>query len=158
MRLIDSDGKQLGILKIAEAKYIAREKKLDLVEVAPMAKPPVCRIMDYGKYRYEQTKRERQAKKKQHVVKVKEVKISPRIGNHDYGIKIKHLIEFLKKGCKVKVTLMFRGREMAHKELGRNVLERIVEDTKEYGAVEMRPREMGRFVTMVMGSKSTKSS
>ncbi|MCK9555566.1 translation initiation factor IF-3 [bacterium] len=155
VRLIDYDGKQVGIVKTDEARQIAMSRKLDLVEVASEAKPPVCRIMDFGKYRYEQTKREKQAKKKQQSIKIKEIKIRPGIDNHDYMVKINHLTEFLEKGCKVKITLMYRGREMSHKEMGRSLIDRLVEDVKGRGAVEMKPKEMGRFVTMVIGPTKT---
>ena len=127
-----------------------------MVEVAPGADPPVCRIMDFGKYRYEQTKKEKKARKKQHVVKVKEVRFHPNISDHDYAIKLRHIIEFLQKGCKVKVSVLFSGRELAHKDYGEKLVERLAANVTDYGAVEMRPKMMGRNITMTIGP--TKSS
>ena len=141
----------MGVLPRDEALELAEKATLDLVEVAPQANPPVCRIMDYGKYRYEQTKREKEAKKKQHVIKVKEIKFHPNIDIHDYEIKIKHACEFLEKGCKVKFCIVYRGREMTHQEIGKELLTRILADTSEYGAVETLPKMMGRNLFATVG-------
>ena len=126
VRVIGEDGSQLGILPVREALALAQEKSLDLVEVSPTARPPVCRIMDYGKFKYEQSKRERTARKKQHVQQLKEVKLRPKIDDHDFDFKIQHAREFLAARDKVKVTLTFRGREMAHPELGHQMMQRVI--------------------------------
>jgi len=123
------------------------------VEVAPTATPPVCRIMDYAKYKYEQEKREKEARKKQRVIHIKEVRLSPKIGEHDYQFKLKNLEEFLKRGDKVKVTMMFKGREMAHMDLGRKILDRLSSDISSIGEIEESPRLEGRIITMVIRSK-----
>lgn len=135
---------------------LAQKQGLDLVEVAPSADPPVCRIMDYGKFRYEQTKKVKEAKKKQQTFKVKEIKIRPTIEQHDYETKLKHGQTFLEKGYKLKITLVFQGRELAHKNLGINTLEKFIEDLKDYGAVEMRPKELGRMIVTVIGPSKSK--
>ncbi len=155
VRLIDDDGKQLGIKTLEEAKDIAYKKNLDLVEVAPQANPPVCRIMDYGKYRYEQSKKEKLAKKKQHTIKVKEIKMTPNIYKHDYEIKVKKAKEFLAKGNKVKITIKFRGREILHKEFGVNLINNIIKDIEEYGAMEGSMKMLGRNLTVVISPKSS---
>ena len=147
---MDGDGKQLGIIPTIDALKFAQVAGLDLVEVAPQAVPPVCRIMDFGKYRYEQTKQEKEAKKKQHAIKNKEIKYRPTIEDHDYQTKMKQIITFLGKGSKIKVTLAFRGREMAHLELGEKLLNRIGKDVEGHGAVESKPKLMGRFYVMVI--------
>lgn len=131
IRVIDDEGEQLGIMTPEEALRTAEEAGLDLVEVAPKAEPPVCRIMDYGKYRYQQSKRVKESKKHQHTIVVKEIKYRPKISNHDFDFKTNHVKEFLLSGNKVKLTIMFRGREMAHPEFGRVLLERVVEDVKD---------------------------
>lgn len=154
VRVVDPDGEQLGIKPIDEALDIAEEMDLDLVEVAPQAKPPVCKIMDYGKYRYEQTVKMKEARKKQSVVQYKEMKLRPKIDRHDYEIKRKHIIRFLESGYKVKVTIMFRGREMTHTELGRNLLDQLAEELKELGVVESNPKLDGRNMQMVMAPLS----
>ena len=136
-----------------EALKLADEAGLDLVEVAPTAAPPVCRIMDYAKYKYEQEKREKEARKKQRVIHIKEVRLSPKIGEHDYQFKLKNLEEFLKRGDKVKVTMMFKGREMAHMDLGRKVLDRLSSDISSIGEIEESPRLEGRIITMVIRAK-----
>lgn len=136
-----------------EALKLAEEAGLDLVEVAPTATPPVCRIMDYAKYKYEQEKREKEARKKQRVIHIKEVRLSPKIGEHDYQFKLKNLEEFLKRGDKVKVTMMFKGREMAHMDLGRKILDRLSSDISSIGEIEESPRLEGRIITMVIRSK-----
>ena len=131
LRVIDDEGEQLGIMSPDDAMKEAEKRGLDLVEVAPQADPPVCRIMDYGKYRYQQSKRAKESKKHQHTVTVKEIKYRPKISDHDYDFKTNHVREFLEEGNKVKLTIMFRGREMAHPEFGREILTRVVEDVKD---------------------------
>ena len=151
VRTIDDEGRQVGVLTKQEALELASKKNLDLVEVAPDADPPVCRIMDFGKYRYEQTKKEKEARKKQHIVKVKEVKFHPTIEEHDYGVKLRHICEFLSKGNKVKISMMFRGREFVHMEFGKRLLDRLVVDVAEHGAVEQTPKMMGKSIFMTIG-------
>lgn len=153
LRVVDQDGKQAGVLPLEVALRMASDAGLDLVEVAPEAKPPVARIMDYSKYKYEQEKKEREAKKKQHVIHIKEIKIGPKIEEHDYQVKLNHLERFLKKGDKTKITMMFRGREMAHVDLGKKVLERLSGDIAAVGELEMGPKLEGRFLTMVVKPK-----
>lgn len=150
VRLVSSDGRQLGIVPIEEAQRIALEEDLDLVEVAPQANPPVCKIMDYGKYCYEQDQKQKAARKKQSIVVVKEMKMRPKIDIHDYDTKKKHVVRFLTHGDKVKVTIMFRGREMTHTELGLNLLNRLAEDLSDLATVEARPKLDGRNMTMVL--------
>lgn len=150
MRVIADDGAQLGVMVPQEAIRLAREQGLDLVEVAPLASPPVCRIMDFNKFKYEQTKREREAKKKHHVARLKEVKFKPHIEDHDYQVKLQQLKRFLMRGDKAKVTLVFRGRELAHIPLGRRVLERLTGDLGGVGLVERNPVLEGRFMTMII--------
>lgn len=151
MRVIDDEGGQLGVLSISAALAAAAEKGLDLVEVSPGSEPPVCRIMDYGKYKYQQAKRASEAKKKQVRVELKEVKMRPKTDEHDFQFKIKHARRFLEDGNKVKLTIMFRGRENAHPERGMLQLEKAVEALKDVGQVESRPNKMGRFMSMVLG-------
>ncbi|OGU11973.1 MAG: translation initiation factor IF-3 [Gemmatimonadetes bacterium RIFCSPLOWO2_12_FULL_68_9] len=153
VRLIAHDGEQLGVLPIEEALRAAQERRLDLVEVAPLARPPVVKIMDYGKYRFEQAKAARAAKKKQHVIHIKEVKYRPGIDDHDFEFKTRHAREFLKEGNKVKVTMMFRGRQLAHPELGQEVLNRVLEALKEVAKVETEAKLDGRNMTMVLAPK-----
>jgi len=148
VRLVSADGEQLGIKPIDEAQRIALEQDLDLVEVAPMASPPVCKIMDYGKFQYEQDQKMKAARKKQSVIVVKEMKMRPKIDTHDYETKKKHVVRFLTHGDKVKVTIMFRGREMTHTELGGKLLERLADDLKDIAIVEARPKLDGRNMTM----------
>ncbi len=150
VRIIDEDGEQLGIMEVHAARQIAEERGLDLVEVAPTARPPVCKIMDYGKYKYEQAKRDKEAKKKQHQVTVKEMKFRPKIDDHDYEFKVAHVQEFLEKGDKVKLTIMFRGREMMHQEFGLAILERVRDDLSDISGVEQEPKSEGRNMTMVL--------
>jgi translation initiation factor IF-3 len=150
IRLIDADGEQLGVVALEEAKERAAEAGLDLVEVAPGARPPVCRLMDYGKYKYEEARKAREAKKKQHTVQVKEVKYRPGIEDHDYEFKTRHVRRFLEDGDKVKVTMMFRGRQLSHPELGLEVLERVVEDVADLGKVESQPTREGRSMIMML--------
>ncbi|HLI27024.1 MAG TPA: translation initiation factor IF-3 [Chloroflexota bacterium] len=150
VRLIDENGEQLGILPTSEALRVARERGLDLVEVAPMATPPVCRLMDYGRYKYEQTKKERDARKHAARVELKEVRLRPKTDEHDLEFKTRAVQRFLKEGDKVKVTLMFRGREMAHPQIGRQLLEQIAEAVREFGQVERMPLLEGRTMTMIL--------
>ncbi len=144
------DGQQIGIVPIQEALRRAQELDLDLVEVAPQANPPVCRIMDYGKYKYERDIRQKEARKKQARVEVKEIKFRPKIDPHDYETKKGHVERFLRAGARVKVTIMFRGREMAHTELGRRILDRLVEDLQGLAVVEAEPKQDGRNMVMVI--------
>lgn len=156
VRLIDTDGAQLGVVPVEEAMSSAREKGLDLVEVAPNARPPVCRIMDYGRYKYEQAKAEREAKKKQHVTQMKEIKMRPNIEEHDFEFKTRHIKRFLKERDKVKVTIMFRGREMAHTENGREVLDDVVEEIGDLAIVEQHVRLEGRNMFLILAPNSKK--
>ena len=154
--MIDQAGEQLGIITIQEAMQAAEEARLDLVEIAPNAEPPVCRIMDYGKFRFEENKKQQLAKKKQKQTQVKEIKFRPGTDIGDYRIKLRKLIEFLDEGDRVKVTLRFRGREMAHQELGLEMLVRLKGDLEEYGVVEQEPKSEGRLMVMVMAPKKRK--
>jgi len=151
--VVNHDGEQLGIVSIEKANQLAEEAKLDLVEIAPNAEPPVCRIMDYGKFRFEEGKKLQQAKKKQKQIQVKEIKFRPGTDIGDYKIKLRKLTEFLEEGDRVKVTLRFRGREMAHQELGLELLQRVKVDLDELGVVEQEPRSEGRMMVMVMAPK-----
>jgi len=150
LRVIDDEGTQLGIISLAEALAVAAERGLDLVEVSPNAEPPVCRIMDYGKYKYQASKRAAEAKKKTARVEIKEVKMRPKTEEHDFNFKLKNARRFLEEGNKVKVTIMFRGREVTHPDYGRRLLEKVAEEVKDLGQVEMMPRMAGRFMTMVV--------
>lgn len=150
MRVIDVDGKQLGILPISQALTAAQQGGYDLVEVAPNATPPVCRIVDFGKFKYEQEKREREARKHQHATKLKEIKIRLNIDPHDYETKLNHMREFLSDGMKVKVTMMLRGRENAHPEFGDKMMQKVIEDVQGCGRAEVMPRLMGRSITMML--------
>ncbi len=150
VRLVDEDGTQVGIKPTNEALTYAHGKDLDLVEVAPNADPPVCRIMDYGKYRYEQEQKAKTARKHQTQINVKEIKLRPKIGVHDYETKKGHVVRFLRNRAKVKVTIMFRGREQSHPERGRDLLMRLAEDVKELGQIEMQPVLDGRNMVMVL--------
>ncbi len=156
VRLIDEKGDQRGIMPTAEALDIARGAGVDLVEVSPNANPPVCRLLNYGKYKFEQEKRLREAKKKQKQVKLKEIRMQPKIEEHDLGFKTKHIKEFLEEGFKVKVSVRFRGRELAHLELGRQVLDRILEMLGDSFVVEKRPQMEGRMMSMFISPKSKK--
>ncbi|MBE1284779.1 MAG: translation initiation factor IF-3 [Rhodobacteraceae bacterium] len=151
IRLIGADGENVGVVRPAQALDMAFEAGLDLVEISPNANPPVCKIMDYGKYKYEQQKRESEARKKQKIIEVKEVKFRPNTDTHDYEVKMRNVFKFLENGDKVKVTLRFRGREMAHQNLGRELLERVAEDIKEIGKVENMPKMEGRQMVMMIG-------
>ena len=148
--MTSATGEQLGIMPTREALRMAEEQHLDLVEVAPKAKPPVCRIMDFGKYRYEQQKREKEAKKKQKTINIKEVKLRPNIEQHDFDVKLKNALRFVEEGNKVKVTIMFRGREMAHPELGLNILERLAGELGELAIIETQPKLEGRNMHMLL--------
>jgi translation initiation factor IF-3 len=150
VRLIGSDGEQVGIKPLAEALRMARDADLDLVEVAPQARPPVCRIMDYGKYKYQAAVKAKEARKRQSHIVIKEMKMRPKIGRGDYDTKARHVERFLKEGSKVKATIMFRGREMAHAELGRRLLDRLAEDMSTWAFVESAPNQDGRNMIMVL--------
>ena len=153
IRLIGEDGEQLGIMSTREAMKLAAEAELDLVKIAPTAKPPVCKIIDYGKYKYELTRKEKEAKKKQKTVDVKEVRLSPNIDTNDLNTKVNNAKKFIQKGNKVKVTLRFRGREMAHVQNSRHILDDFAESLAEIAVVEKAPKMEGRSMTMVMGQK-----
>jgi translation initiation factor IF-3 len=148
--VIDDEGNQLGIMPPFEALKIARERNLDVVEVSPTAQPPVCRIMDYGKYLYQQEKREREAKKHQHQITVKEVKFRINVDDHDYDTKKNHVLRFLGEGDKVKATIFFRGREMTRQGLGREILERLIKDLGDKAIVEFRPRQEGNTLHLIL--------
>lgn len=156
VRVIGSDGEQLGIMSGREAQQLAYEKHLDLVEIAPTAKPPVCRIMDYGKYRYEQQKREKESRKKQKTFDIKEVKLRPGIEEHDLNVKFKNAVRFLEDGDKVKVTIMFRGRELSHPELGEVLLNKMAAQLKEMAVVERQPKLEGKNMIMIVAPKPSK--
>lgn len=153
-RVVSADGEQLGIMLVKDALRIAQEKDLDLVEVAPTAKPPVCRIMDYGKYRYEQSKRERDARKKQKVVELKEIRMTPKIEDHDFAVKVKAAQKFLKEGDKVKAMIRFRGREIVHADLGRKLLMQLFEEVRDFAGMEREPRLEGKNMIMILAGKS----
>ena len=153
VRVIDSDGAQLGIMAAREAQRLAEEKHLDLVEIAPAAKPPVCKIMDIGKYKYEQSKREKEARKKQKTVSVKEVKMRPNIEEHDFEVKAKNAIRFLKDGDKVKASIIFRGREIVHTQLGQKLLNRLAKTLEEHCTVERQPKLEGKNMIMILAPK-----
>ena len=153
MRCIDPDGEQLGVLDTFDAIRKAEDFGLDLVEVQPNADPPVCKILDYGKFKYEAQKRANEARKKQKIIEVKEIKLRPNIDEHDYQVKMRNVQKFLNAGDKVKVALRFRGREMAHQELGANVLTRVREETDEFAKVEAMPKMEGRQMIMVLAPK-----
>ncbi|MGM0688371.1 MAG: translation initiation factor IF-3 [Bacillota bacterium] len=152
--VIDSDGTQLGVMKTEEALNLARDKKVDLVNVAPSARPPVCRLMDYGKHKYEQSKREREARKKQKTTTVKEIKLRPNIDKHDFQVKAKRGQKFLENGDKVKVTVMFRGREITHPEIAQRLCKQLAEDLADYGVVEKPAKQEGRNMIMILSPKS----
>ncbi len=153
VRVIDDEGNQLGELKTSEGIEIASRKGLDLVEVAPKAEPPVCRMMDYGKYKYHKSKKEQRAKKNQRVVKLKEIKTTPRTSEHDYQFKLKHILRFLSEGSKVKVTVFFRGRQITHPELGVDMLNRFIEDTEEVAQVTQEAKKEGRTMNILLEAK-----
>ena len=153
VRLIDPEGNQIGITPLEVAQEKAAGFGLDLVEISPNAKPPVCKIMDYGRFKYEQTKKQQEAKKKQSTTQVKEIKVRPKTGDHDLQVKIGHIKRFLGNNDKVKVTVMFRGREITLSELGRDVLQRIAEETEEMSVVEQYPKFEGRTMVMVLAPR-----
>ena len=153
VRLIDENGDQLGIVSSKEAQKIADEKKLDLVKIAPGAKPPVCRIMDYGKYKFDQAKKEKEARKKQKTVDVKELRLSPSIDTHDVQVKVKKANEFLKSGDKVKVSIRFRGREIGHSRAGMLIMEDFAKQTAEFGVVDKQPKMEGKSLVMFLAPK-----
>jgi len=153
VRVIDSEGKQVGILPLKEAMKIAEEQGLDLVEVAPNSQPPVCRIMNYGKYKYQQSKRIQEARKHQTIIQVKEVKVRPRTEEHDFQFKLRHVKRFLSEGNKVKISMLFRGREIAHPEFGRELLNRFLEEVKDLIVLEQAPRLEGRNMVMILAPK-----
>jgi translation initiation factor IF-3 len=150
VRLLDQDGEQAGVVPLVQARRMAEEAELDLVEISPNAKPPVCRIMDYGKYRFEQAKKQNEARKKQKQIQVKEIKFRPGTDEGDYQVKLRNLIRFLSEGDKAKITLRFRGREMAHQDIGVSLLKRVEDDLAPYGGVEQRPRMEGRQMVMTI--------
>ncbi|WP_109581410.1 translation initiation factor IF-3 [Cupriavidus plantarum] len=156
LRLVGVDNEQLGIVKFIEALRMAEDKDLDLVEIAPNATPPVARIMDYGKFKYEEAKRAHEAKLKQKIIQVKEVKFRPGTDDGDYNVKLRNLRRFLEDGDKTKITLRFRGREMAHQEIGARMLERLKSDLEELGQVEQMPKMEGRQMVMVLAPKKKK--
>jgi len=156
VRLTGSDGTLIGVVQTRDALRMAQEQTLDLVEISPNAKPPVCRIMDYGKYRYEQSRKEREQRKHQHQTVVKEIKFRPGVEEHDYETKLNHVRDFLKDGNKVKITLTFRGRENAHRELGEAVIDRVLKDCEDIGVVDMPPKRMGKMVMAMLGVRSHK--
>jgi len=152
--VIGDDGEQVGVLAVREALTMAQSRGLDLVEVSPTARPPVCRIMDYGKFKYEQNRRARKAKKKQHQMQLKEIKMRPKIDEHDYEFKVQHARDFLGGRDKVKVTVTFRGREMAHQEIGHKLIQRVLADLVEISTVESPPRSEGRTLSAVLMPKA----
>ncbi len=150
MRLIDDQNNQLGVLSLDAALRIANEKGLDLVEVAPQASPPVCRLMDYGRFKFETVKREKDQRRKQNVIKLKEMKLRPKVAEHDFQTKFKGLKQFLEAGEKVKVTIMFRGREMVHQDIGRKILARVADDSRMFAVVERQPLLEGKNLFMIL--------
>jgi translation initiation factor IF-3 len=156
IRVVDDEGAQLGIMSSRDALTLARERGLDLVEVSPLASPPVCRIMDYGKFKYEQNLRARKAKKKQHHTHLKEIKMRPKIDDHDYDFKLRHARDFLGDRDKVKFTITFRGREIAHTEIGHELMKRIMAELQDVAIVETPPRQEGRSITAVVMPKAQK--
>ena len=153
VRVVDQNGEQLGVMPIRQALEMAEEQQLDLVKIAPQAKPPVCKIMDYGKYRFEQSKREREIRKNQKVIEVKEVRLSATIEDHDVDVRVKNAVKFLKDGNKVKVTIRFRGRQITHSEIGREVMQDFAERIKDYGTVDKGPMIEGRNMSMFVSPK-----
>ncbi|PKM04649.1 MAG: translation initiation factor IF-3 [Gammaproteobacteria bacterium HGW-Gammaproteobacteria-6] len=156
VRLIGAEGEQIGIVSIQEAMAVAEEAKLDLVEISPDAEPPVCRVMDYGKHIFEKKKQQAAARKNQKIIQIKEIKFRPGTEEGDYQVKLRNLIRFLSDGDKAKVSLRFRGREMAHQELGMELLKRVEQDLLEYGSVEQHPKMEGRQLMMVIAPKKKK--
>ncbi len=155
MRIIDDDGSQLGVMSSDEAYSKAQEEGLDLVEISPNATPPVCKIMDYGKYKYMLSKKAHQAKKKQAIIHMKEIKLRPRTDKHDVEFKVKHIRKFLQEGNKVKVLIFFRGREITHPDLGVDILNKVAAEVEDIGVIEQRPRLEGRKMSMVICKANT---
>ncbi len=153
VRVIGKEGKQLGIMDIGKALEIARREGLDLIEIAPQASPPVCRVMDYGKFKYQQERKQRETRKRQKTYEIKQVKMRIKIGEHDYQVKKRLALKFLERGDKVKVTIMFLGRQVSHPELGRRLLDRLIEETNQISAVEKSPKLAGHNMTMVLKPK-----
>lgn len=153
MRLIGADGQNIGVVPVRQALMMAEEASLDLVEISPDAKPPVCKILDYGKFKFQEQKKAAEARKKQKVIEIKEIKMRPMIDDHDYDVKMRAVRRFFEEGDKVKVTLRFRGREMAHQELGQQLLDRVKKDTVEIAKVESEPRFEGRQIVMVLAPR-----
>lgn len=158
VRLIDEEGNQVGIVPTRDAMEMARERGLDLVEVAPNAVPPVCRLMDYGKFRYEQSRKERESRRHQHVIKLKEVRIRPKIDDHDLETRGRQAAKFLDAGDKVKLTVLFRGREMAHPDIGRGLLDQLADQLRTHGSIEQAPRMEGRTMSMILNPLRQKQS
>ena len=155
VRVVDQHGEQLGVMSSRDALALAEERQLDLVKIAPQARPPVCKLMDYGKYRFEQSKKEREFRKNQKVITVKEVRLSATIEDHDVDVKFKNAVKFLKDGNKVKVTIRFRGRQITHSEIGRQVMNEFAERIKEYGTVDKAPQIEGRNMSMFISPRAT---
>jgi translation initiation factor IF-3 len=156
VRLVDQNGAQLGIMPTRQALELAEEKQLDLVKIAPTARPPVCKLMDYGKFKFEQSKKEREIRKNQKVITIKEVRLSATIEDHDVDVKFKNAVKFLQDGDKVKVSIRFRGRQITHSEIGLQVMQEFAEKIKEYGIVERRPLTEGRTMTMMLTPRDEK--
>ena len=156
VRLIDENGEQLGVMPTQKAMELAEERGLDLAKIQPTAKPPVCKLMDYGKYRFEQSKKEREIRKNQKVIEIKEVRLSATIEDHDVDVKYKAAVKFLQSGNKVKVTIRFRGRQITHSEIGREVMDDFAEKIKEFGIIERRPLIEGRNMTMIIAPREEK--
>lgn len=154
VRVVDQNGEQLGVMSSRDALALAEQRQLDLVKIAPQARPPVCKLMDYGKYRFEQSKKEREFRKNQKVITVKEVRLSATIEDHDVDVKFKNAVKFLKEGNKVKVTIRFRGRQITHSEIGRQVMTEFAERIKEYGTVDKAPTIEGRNMSMFISPKA----
>lgn len=155
MRCIDADGSQVGVVSTREALLLAQQRGLDLVEISPQSQPPVCRVMDYGKFKFEQSKKDKQSRKNQSNTRVKEVKFHTNVEEHDYHTKLRHIRDFLGEGHRVKVSLMFRGRENAHQELGYEVVKRVVADCNDIGMSDREPQKMGRFLSVLINPRPT---
>ncbi len=156
VRVVDEEGKMLGVMKITKALYLAQEKKLDLIEIAPTAKPPVCKIMNYGKYQYEMQKKEKHQRKKQQQQQMKEIRFKWRTATHDFNFKVKHARNFIEEGNKVKATVMFRGREITHQEIGRELLDRFIEALEDIAKVDQKISSEGRFMSVIMAPDKSK--
>jgi len=153
VRVINEEGKQVGVIPISEAKKLAQDAGLDLVEIVPNAKPPVCKIIDYGKYKYELGKKEKLMKKKQHVIQVKEIRLSPKIEEHDFNFKLEHAKKFIEQGNKVKVSILFKGRQIAHIEFGREVIDKFASELEDIAKLEMGPKVEGRNMVAIFVKK-----